>query len=178
MRCFKKSFFLFVLFCLQVILGDGQTSGPVHDIISTRTTNSCGVKAIINPGGDSIVTSYTAVLFSSASINATSYKFIIDRVQFSPNSPINFGIPIGITEVKLVAYNGSCTDTATAYYFYAGDFPPDTNNTKIYYGRPATNEYLANFIPVSTGGFLIAGDRNNNSYLNLPQRGFLIKTKT
>ena len=140
--------------------------------------NPCGVKAIIAPGGDSIVTSPTVVFFSSASINATSYKFIIDRTPFSPNTPVNYGIPTGITEVKLVAYNGNCTDTAVAYYLYTGDFPTDTNNTKIYYGRPATNEYLANFIPVSTGGFLIAGDRNNNSFLNLPQRGFLIKTKT
>jgi len=77
-------------------------------------TNPCGVKAIIEPGGDSVVTSPTVVFFSSASINATSYKFIIDRNQFSPNTPINYGLPTGITEVKLVAYNVSCTDTAVA----------------------------------------------------------------
>src|SRR6187402_50186 len=111
MRRVKKSFLLFVLSFLQAIPGDGQKSGHAEDIISSRSTNACGVTAIIQPGGDSIVTNPTIVLFSSASINATSYKFIIGGNQFSPNSPINYGIPTGITEVKLVAYNGSCTDT-------------------------------------------------------------------
>lgn len=140
-------------------------------------TNACGVKAIINPGGDSVLSAPTAVYFTSASINATSYKFIIDHNEFLPDMPINFGIPSGLTEVKLIAYNGNCTDTAVSYYFYPGDFPTDTNNTKIYYGRPGVNEYLANFKALRTGGFLIAGDRTNNDFQNLPQRGFLIKTK-
>src|SRR5688572_12890613 len=42
--------------------------------LTSHAQNPCGVKAIISPGNDSIISSYTAVNFQSASLNATSYK--------------------------------------------------------------------------------------------------------
>lgn len=173
MKTGQKILHIFFLFLLFSAVGYGQPAPVQHN----RVNNACGVTAVISPGGDSVTSSPITVMFTSASINATSYKFIIDQSPFPPNTPVNYGVPTGLTEVKLVAYNGNCTDTAKAYYFYPGDFPPDTNNVKMYYGRPGVNEYLSNFIPLRNGGALMAGDRTNNSFQYLPQRGFLIKTK-
>ncbi|MCX6317528.1 MAG: gliding motility-associated C-terminal domain-containing protein [Bacteroidetes bacterium] len=167
MRRLSPTIFLF-LFSLLSLYSTGQQSSR---------SNPCGVTAVINPGGDSVLSVPTVILFTSASINASSYQFIIDSSPFPVNTLVNYSINSGITQIKLVASGGGCSDTAISYYFYPGTFPPDTNNTKMYYGTPAVNEYVTNFIPVSNGGFLIAGDRTNNSFQNLPQRGFLMKTK-
>ncbi|HSU29111.1 MAG TPA: hypothetical protein VLJ68_12070, partial [Chitinophagaceae bacterium] len=107
------------------------------------------------------------------------YKFIIDGNAYQMNTPVNYVIPVGLTEVKLVVYGPlpTCNDTDICYYFYPGTYPPDTTDIKAYYGIPSVNQYVTCFAAASTGGFLIGGDRNNNDFQNLPRRGFLIKTK-
>ncbi|MBL0134918.1 MAG: hypothetical protein IPP79_13500 [Chitinophagaceae bacterium] len=100
--------------------------------VIAQQTNNCGVIAKMIPEGDSVFhTSPSLVLFQSASINATDYKFIIDGNSFPINNPVNWGIGVGLTTVKLIAYNGSCSDTAISYYFFPGQFPSDTGNTKV-----------------------------------------------
>lgn len=146
--------------------------------VKKSPTNPCGVTAVITPGNDSVVTVSTTINLSSASINATSYKFFADNIPLQPNTPFVWTPMTGLTEIKLVAYNGNCTDTARCYYFYPGQFPPDTNDLRMYYGSPAINEYVTNFIRVKSGGFLIAGQRKDNSYSYTPTRGYIIKTKS
>src|SRR6185369_13671195 len=95
---------------------------------SQRIRNSCGVTAVINPGNDSIVNTNTIVNFTSVSVNATSYQFIIANIAYPLNTSVNYSIPNGLTTIKLVAYNGNCTDTAVCYYFFPGTFPADSLN--------------------------------------------------
>lgn len=171
----RSLFILFLLGCL------GQSLSAQQKTAFGRTTNLCGVTASFYPGNDSILTLSqlgTSFSFENTSTNATSYQFWIDRSPWPPNTPvINYGFNEGLTQIKLVATNGTCTDTIIRYYFQPGEFPPDTNNTKIYYGRPGVQTNINGFAPVENGGFLIAGYGEYNSYLNLPQRGFIIKTK-
>ncbi len=146
-----------------------------------RPANLCGVTASFYPGNDSVLTlsqMTSSFSFENTSTNATSYQFWIDRNPWTPNTPIaSYGFNEGLTQIKLVASNGSCTDTAICYYFQPGEFPPDTNNTKMYYGRSGIQTNITGFSAVENGGFLIAGMGENSSFLNLPQRGFMIKTK-
>jgi gliding motility-associated-like protein len=146
--------------------------------LHAQNSNPCGVKAVISPGGDSILTSPTSINFQSASINATDYRFIIDYWQLSLNRPTgNWGIAPGLTTIKLVAYNGACTDTAVAYFFYAGQFPSNTDNTRKLYGYAARDQEVTGLINVSSGGYVLAGRRLSFWFYNETQQGLLIKTK-
>lgn len=145
--------------------------------LSLKSQNVCNVKAVLTPSGDSIVKGYTVVNFESASINADSYRVIIDLYEFGLNTPVNWQIEPGLTTVKLVAYNGSCTDTAVAYYFNPGRFPNATDNVRSLYGQAARDQQISELIANSAGGYTLTGKRLASYYFNEKQEGLLIKTK-
>lgn len=168
--------FCISLFAILRFLVNTAVAQPSHNGTAHRVNNYCGVTAVISPGNDSTITTNTVVLFTSASQNATSYQFFIDRIAQLPNAPLSYTLPVGLTEIKLVAYNGTCTDTAVCYYFFPGTFPINQANTKAYYGLPSINQYVTTFSSLSAGGYIIGGNRDNNSYLGLPRRGIIMKT--
>ncbi len=145
--------------------------------ISLTAQNPCGVKAVIAPFGDSVFTAPTLINFQSASINATDYKFIFEPYEYPLNQSANWGISPGLLTVKLIAYNGTCTDTAVAYYFYPGKFPAPTDNSRRLYGYSGRDQEITNLLHPSTGGYLIAGHRDYSYYFHENQQGLLIKTK-
>ncbi len=145
--------------------------------LKAQNGNPCGVKAVISPAGDSVISSPTAVFFQSASINATDYRLIFDIYQYPLNTPINWGIPVGLTAVKLVAYNGPCTDTAVVYYFYPGQFPSPTDNSRRLYGYAARDQEVTSMAGIKTGGYILTGHRFASSFFNERQQGLMIKTK-
>ena len=172
----QRCFFILVFFTgFSLLLQAQQTPA------AGRPTNFCGVTASFYPGNDSVLTlaqMYTSFNFVNTSTNATSYQFWVDRSPLSPNTPVtNYGFNPGLSQIKLVAYNGDCTDTAVCYYFQPGEFPPDTNNLKMYYGRPASTEFIRGFARTTDGGFLYSGTREQSSFMNQPQRGYIFKTK-
>lgn len=172
---FSRFIFILVLLTGLSLAGIAQQQPAVG-----RPANLCGVTASFYPGNDSVLTlsQVNSFNFVNTSTNATSYQFWVNRFPEPANTPItNYGFNVGLTQIKLVAYNGTCTDTAICYYFQPGEFPPDTNNTKLYYGQPSAEEYIRGFERTSDGGFLIAGTREPSSFLNISRRGFLIKTK-
>jgi gliding motility-associated-like protein len=147
--------------------------------ISSRAqnTNPCGVIAGIDPAGDSIVTSPTVVFFHDASINATSYKFLFDQYEMPPNTPINWSIQPGLTTIRLVAYNGNCTDTTVVHYFYAGQYPNANDNPRRLYGYANRDQHINELTSLSTGGYILSGYRSASSFFNEQQQGMIIKTK-
>lgn len=142
-----------------------------------QITNECGVVAKMTPEGDSITTSLTNIAFNNASINATDYQFIVPGYFFNKNTPINITIAPGLTEIKLVAYNGSCTDTAVSYYFYSGEFPADSTNSRKAYGIPSRELTLKGITRLSDSSLLMFGHREANFFWNEGQMGILIKAK-
>ncbi len=158
-----------LLYLLTAFLGMSVALG--------QQPNSCGVIAKMTPAGDSIVTGNTGVLFENASINATDYKFIMDGFPYLMNTPLSIGIDVGLTEIKLVAYNGSCTDTTVVYYFRAGEFPVDPVSARKVYGSPQFFNEMKGISLLKNGGQLLFGYRYYSDYLHLPQIGFLIKTQ-
>ena len=147
--------------------------------LSTTTAhplNNCGVTASIFPGNDSIErTSQQLGPFTDASTNATSVAWYINGTIASYASSVNFGYePAGLYEIKLVAQNGACTDTAVCYYYITGTQPPDRENIKAYYGT-ATDEHTNDLAAVPAGGYFFGGYSYSNIYDGLP-RGMLIKT--
>jgi gliding motility-associated-like protein len=138
-----------IIVCFTVLLP--------HLAIKAQNVNPCGVKAVLVPGGDSIVNTFTNVHFQSASVNATSYKILVDNINYGENTPVTLGIQVGLTAVKLVAYKGGCTDTATAYYFYPGKAPADTDNSRRLYGVSNKRHRASDLIATSSGGHVIVG---------------------
>lgn len=147
-------------------------------LLSSAQPNPCGVKAIMSPNvTDSVMAAPGPVYFQNASINATSYKFIMEPYSWILNTPVNWGIQPGLTIVKLVAYNGDCTDTAVAYYFCAGNFPSSTDNPRMLFGYGARDN---NIIDLSTysNGYALAGTRAFWFQRQEADQGFLIKTRS
>lgn len=145
-------------------------------VITCHAQNSCGVKAVISPGNDSIISSYTAVNFQSASINATSYKFIIGYSTYT-DMPAFGGFSQGLSEVKLVAYNGNCSDTAVCYYFYPGTPPSDTANFQRLYGFPTRKQEPTDLVSSSMGGYLVSGHTMTSAVDVQPRQGILMRLK-
>jgi gliding motility-associated-like protein len=142
----------------------------------THAQNPCGVKAIISPGNDSIINIYTAVNFQSASLNATSYKFIIGYSTYT-DMPAFGGFSQGLSEVKLIAYNGNCSDTAVCYYFYPGTPPSDTANFQRLYGFPARKQEPTDLIRSTMGGYLVSGHTMTSPWDVQPKQGILMRLK-
>jgi hypothetical protein len=139
--------------------------------------NSCGVVAVLSPGGDSVLNGPSLIYFQSASINATSYKIFIGPYSYPLNTPVNVSMSPGLTIVRLVAYNGNCTDTATAYYFYAGQYPAPSDNPRAVYGYPDREQAITGLTAIKDGGYVITGHRNASSTFNEVQQGLIVKTK-
>lgn len=144
---------------------------------SAQESNPCNVKAVLIPANDSVISGYGPILFESASINATDYRIIINGVQYQSNSPIYTTISVGLTIVQLVAYNGSCTDTAVVHYFNSGTFPVASDNASRVYGAPGRDYEFVRLARAVNGGYIMAGRRTASNFFQESTQGILIKTK-
>src|SRR5436190_14835584 len=144
---------------------------------SQSQPNGCGLIARMTPQGDSILNSQINVVFQNNSINATDYRFIVDMYVFGMNTPLNWSFSVGLTTVKLVAYNGSCTDTAVAYYFFPGYYPSSTSNARRIYGFPGRENTVKGIYSTEDGGYLLNGRREGSSFFQETQQGLIIKCK-
>lgn len=151
----------------------------LNTIALSQGTNPCGVKAVIDPGtSDSILTMpNTRVLFTSASINATSYKWIFGNYDFYPQQPMYWYFQPGLTKVRLVAFNGTCSDTATVYYFYPGTAPANTDNSRRLYGYEGRGQTVTSLTGITTGGYMMTGNYEDFWFWNEKPQGLMIKTK-
>lgn len=143
-----------------------------------QQSNSCGLIAKMIPEGDSVVTPQTSIIrIQNNSINATAYKIFVDNSQISSNQPVNISMGVGLTQIKLVAYNGNCTDTVVSYIFYAGNYSSDLANKKTVYGFPNREHQINGISNLNNGSNLIFGHRVYDWVTKDPQTGVLIKTK-
>lgn len=136
-------------------------------IVSNKNLHSllngpCNVVANFTPGNDSILSSNTyprAILFTSTSVNAMSIIWYMNGIYMGEANILNLGFSIpGTYEIKLIATNGSCSDTAVSYIIYAGTQPVNRNNIKAYYGFPAIDEKSNAMISTYDNGYLIGGE--------------------
>lgn len=160
----------FILLFLFILLGFGS--------FTQAQSNPCGVVAAMTPAGDSIIQApNTLILFENASTNATSYKFVVNGFINYVDQPLPLTIETGLTEISLIAFNGSCSDTVTYYYFYAGQYPSNTDNYAMSYGFETRYHLYSQIANYSTGGYLLSGIREPSSTLNESDLGFVIKTR-
>jgi gliding motility-associated-like protein len=141
-----------------------------------QQSNSCGLIAKMIPQGDSVVNTPTSISIQNNSINATGYKIFVDEILLSTNQPVNIGIGVGLTKVKLVAYNGICSDTVVSYYFNAGKYSSDLPNIKTVYGFPNREHQINGITNLKNGSNLIFGHKIYEWFSNDAQTGVLIKT--
>ncbi len=139
--------------------------------------NPCRVVAAINPGKDTIVSQSMIIYFTSVSTNATSFRFISNGIAYPVNMALNLTFTVGLHTLKLVAYNGSCTDTATIFIFRPGSQPTDRTNIKSFYGLPYVNQNATSLDAFPSGGYILSGSIQNNSFSQYPEKGLLIKIK-
>ena len=165
------------LFINCLFFADAFANNDPHRLTNRSTNNLCDVEADFTPGVDSILTSANRqIRFENASVNATSYKFIIDRWSAYPlNTPVNYTFDAGVHSVQLVAYNGTCTDTITRHYFYPGIPTTNRNNFKADYGVPGVTQYTSDLKALADGGYVIGGYFGDNSWNKYPNQAFITK---
>ena len=139
----------------------------------SQSPYNCTVVAKIFPDGDSVTTLTGPIDLQNASINATSYRFIVGFVQLSLNEPATIFPNIGLNKVQLVAYNGACTDTITSYYFFSGTYPSDTSSSNRAYGEQLNNRNMFGLLTLNDQSNLSFGERVANGF----KSGIILKTK-
>lgn len=140
-------------------------------------TNPCGVVAAMIPTQDTVVYIPNQLIFlQNASVNATDFRFLYGGGTYPLNSEFNIGVAPGVNVVKLVAYNGACTDTVTRYIFNPGIYPSDTDNYRMVYGYETREHEITDLNSVA-GGYLVSGIRKASSFFMEPAEGLIIKTK-
>lgn len=160
------------------VIDTGKIIEPKTMISTTRVNNDCGVKAAFDPAGDTIITSSFFQPFTNKSVNATSFNWIINGILYLYNSgpTINLTFSVGVNEIKLVARNGTCTDTAVAYYFNSGIAPENRKNVTGRYGLPSVTDIPTTIAGLESGGFLLGGYTYNKNKAQ-ETSGLLIKVK-
>lgn len=128
----------------------------------TTPYGPCNVVAGFTPNNDSILPSNTFsrnIIFTNTSINATSIIWYLNGIIWGHNNTLNIFInTAGTYEIKLVAINGTCSDTMVSYIIYAGLQPANRDNIKAFYGFPAIDDNSNALISTFDGGYLIGGE--------------------
>ena len=139
--------------------------------------NSCGVTASFTPNNDSILSGSFNVNFTSTGTNATSYSWYINGSPDGNGPVFNFNnTQPGLYEIKLVAQNGSCTDTSLCYYYYPGSQPANRDNIRAYYSLSHQDNTGTALIAAANGGYLMGGTTTLGDYPSGKTFGSVIKT--
>jgi len=142
--------------------------------LSAQNNNPCGVQASFTPSGDSIFTQEDVVFFQSTSVNATNYQFWEGNYGRPANQPAYIPIRKGLNEIKLIASNGSCSDTAVGYFFYSGTAPgPGQNSKKLYSTDAPAIHDINNMSYYPDGSLIVTGHSQRPS--ERKGNGFIMK---
>ncbi|MEJ8841903.1 gliding motility-associated C-terminal domain-containing protein [Lacibacter sp. H375] len=127
--------------------------------INTKAGNNCGVTASFTPATrDSVFTTDRVIWFQSTSTNATSQKWYINGLYISDVAAFNYAFnDAGVYEFKLIAANGSCTDTSIALYVLTGVQPVNRDKIQAYHGLPGLNNTATSITNGKAGGYLVGG---------------------
>ncbi|HEV2353935.1 MAG TPA: hypothetical protein VGR89_06820, partial [Puia sp.] len=155
------------------------TGGRVLSVGAAHSLNNCGVTASFTPSNDSVVkAAFFNGTFTSTSTNGSTLTWYENGWWAGTGPTFYFGAnPPGLYQVSLVAQNGSCSDTASCYYYITGVEPADRENIKGYYGTP-NDEHSTTIAGVPSGGYLLGGYGYTNKppwYFDVQPEGMLIK---
>lgn len=144
--------------------------------LSAQSGNACDVKAILSPySNDTIIYGQTSLYFTNASENATEHELSFNGWSFPNIGSIGWTIEPGLTVVRLIAKNGQCADTVILHIFCVGTFPSAQDNPRRVYGTNQSAQEIKSFVNLSSGGYLMSGDRIYHNGDHNP-RGLAIKT--
>jgi hypothetical protein len=118
-------------------------SKGLSTIPSILLSNSCGVNASFTPANDTTLNTGQDITFTNTSLNADSYEWIVDVYNHYYTTDYQFVPSVGVTQVLLVAHQGTCTDTAITYVVRNGTAPTDEKRMNISYGLPNTEEWVS-----------------------------------
>lgn len=146
---------------------------------NTNAGNNCGVTASFTPETrDSIFITDRPVSFQSTSTNATSLKWIINGLTLSTSPSFNYYfIDAGVYEFKLIASNGTCSDTSVAVYVLTGQQPANRDKIQAYQGLSGFTNTPTSITAAKNGGYLAGGYVADIPYGNFSfyESGLLIK---
>ena len=138
------------------------------------TLSVCTVKASFTPNNDTTLYTGQGITYTNTSQGADSYQWIVDTYfNYTTTDLQNYVPAVGITPIRLVAYQGGCTDTATTYIVRNGTPPTDIKQMSIAYGLPETNEWGSAIVAAKKDGYLLAGTSGIYSQADFVQPYFV-----
>ncbi|RXK60655.1 T9SS type B sorting domain-containing protein [Lacibacter luteus] len=126
---------------------------------ATTYANNCAVSASFTPATrDSVFTTDRPVSFQSTSTNVTSLKWVINGLTLSTSPSFNYYfIDAGVYEFKLIASNGTCSDTSIAVYVLTGQQPANRDKIQAYQGLSGFTNTPTSITSATGGGYLAGG---------------------
>jgi gliding motility-associated-like protein len=121
-------------------------------------SNACGVQAKYFPEKDTVVTNGNPILFVNQSINAASIQWFVNGQPASAGGTLTFSPAIGVSEIKLIAANGNCLDTAYSYVIWDGVQPGQYSNLQKQFHPPGNAMEPFCITSDQSGGWLLAGN--------------------
>ena len=122
------------------------------------SSDTCSLKAKYFPDSDTVVVNGNPILFRNESVNSNSFAWFINGSFTSSQADLIFYPTLGVSEIKLVASNGICTDTTLSFVIW------DENSTVQYrnFQKKYNPEGMAMEPFCMSGdhskGYLLAGD--------------------
>ena len=139
-----------------------QTTDSRNLRLVTNTTssslNDCGVKASYTPSNDTAFSTPFNTIFTNTSTNATSISWVVNGYAFYGGAnELSYSFGVGMHEIKLIARNGSCTDTAVCYYFCSGVPLADRKTYMGNYGLHEVEDNATCLDSLAGGGYILGG---------------------
>lgn|GEM_PF-1741025 len=121
-------------------------------------TTACLVKAGYSPANDTVISNANPLFFENKSFNASSFSWFINGSFASSQKDFTITPPLGVSEIKLVASDGICSDTSFSYIIWDGSIDAGYGNFQKQY-HPAGMAMEPFCIAADkSGGYLLAGD--------------------
>lgn len=121
-------------------------------------TTGCLVTARYSPGNDTVISNGNPLFFENLSSNAGSYTWFINGVFASSQKDFTITPSLGVNEIKLVASDGTCSDTSFSFIIWDGATGGQyTNFQKQFHPAGMAMEPFCMTADQSSG-YLLAGD--------------------
>jgi hypothetical protein len=134
-------------------------------------TDDCLVSASYFPGHDTVVSNRNPFFFQNRSSNAGTSAWFVNGVFASSQKDFTLIPSLGVTEIKLVASDGTCSDTSFSFIIWNGITNSQYSNFQKQFHPAAMAMEPFCMAADHDGGYLLAGD----FYLPQPNN-FISKT--
>ena len=120
--------------------------------------DTCAIRAKYLPDGDTVVTNENPILFLNQSLNSNSFAWYINGSFSTSSRDLLLNPTVGVSEIMLVAANGTCNDTMYSFVILEGNSQTQFGNFQKKYNPPGETMEPFCLTRDRSDGYLLSGD--------------------